>query len=388
MSRNVVDAEVGGDQLLARRRVDAIVARPGNRVRADAHVDLARARGSDQCDEATRGGSANNGIVDHDDALSIQHFTNRVVLHADLRIATGLRRLNEGPPDVVVTDERKLEGKLGFLRISDGSGVGGVGHGEHEIRSGRWPFAGELTSELTSSPIDRSAPDMAVRTREVDVLENALAGISGFERKARANPVAVDREDLSALDVALERGANEIERTRFRGNDPPLTEAPEDEGTPSAGIARGEERVADDDEERERPFDALQRIGQTLVRLLAARACDPMHEDLGIHRRRKDGAHVLELATQLRRVDDVPVMRERDVPIAKPGENGLRVLDRGGARGAVASVPNPGVARELAQGAAIDPLGDEAHGAQGPGRPVLIDGDDARRLLPAMLQRV
>src|SRR5688572_8563551 len=97
-----------------------------------------------------------------------------------------------------------------------------------------------------------------------------------------------------------------------------------------------------------------------------------MDEHFGVHRGREDRAHILELAAQLGGVDEVPVVGERDVPVAKPGEDRLRVVEGRGPGGAVPCVANARVSWELIQRAAIDAFRYESHGTKGASRAMLI----------------
>src|SRR6185437_4796397 len=105
---DLVDREIRSDKILAVGSVDAVIAWAGHGRRADAHVDFHGARRAHHCDEPTCGGAAHDGIVDHDYALALQHFSYRVVLHLHLRIAAGLFRLDEGSAYIVIADKRKL----------------------------------------------------------------------------------------------------------------------------------------------------------------------------------------------------------------------------------------------------------------------------------------
>ena len=112
-----------------------------------------------------------------------------------------------------------------------------------------------------------------------------------------------------------------------------------------------------------------------------------MHNHLGVHGRREDGAAIFELHAQLGRVGQVAVMRERDETALRAGKDGLRVLDRRRSSGAVACVTDCGDAWN-----AIELLrhrvGHRTHGPHSARVTLLVDRNDARGLLPAMLQRV
>src|SRR5687768_2091847 len=104
--------EIGGDQLVAIGRVDAVIARARDGRGADAHVHLASACCANHRYEPFCCRTANNRIVHHYDALPIEHLAHRVVLHLHLGVATGLRRLNERAADVVIANQSQLERQL------------------------------------------------------------------------------------------------------------------------------------------------------------------------------------------------------------------------------------------------------------------------------------
>src|SRR6266545_5398993 len=88
------------DQLLARRRVDAVVAGPLDGRRGDPHVHLPGARRAHHLDDLAAGRPANDRVVHHDDALARQHLAVRVELDLDAEVPDALLGLDEGAPDV------------------------------------------------------------------------------------------------------------------------------------------------------------------------------------------------------------------------------------------------------------------------------------------------
>src|SRR5205807_5135425 len=130
--RDLINRQVRRDQLLAVGRIYAIVARPGDWSRADSKMDGFRSGVPDHRDESARRGSANDRVVHHHHALSFEQLPDSVVFDFYLRVAAGLRRLDESPSDVVIPDERVLQGKAGLLRKAERRGVGTVRNGEHK----------------------------------------------------------------------------------------------------------------------------------------------------------------------------------------------------------------------------------------------------------------
>src|SRR5688500_3077341 len=108
----LIHREIGGDELVAIGRVDAVIARPRDGWGADAHVHLARACCANHRDEPFCCRATNDRIVHHYDALPIEHLSYRVVLHLHFGVATGLRWLNERAADVVIANQSQLERQL------------------------------------------------------------------------------------------------------------------------------------------------------------------------------------------------------------------------------------------------------------------------------------
>src|ERR1044072_7224230 len=96
-------------------------------------MHLACASGTHQRDEPTRRRSPDDRVVDHDDALSLEHLAHRVVLDLYLGLAPRLRRLDEGWPDVVDANERELVRNTALLSEAERRRVGGIGYAEHEL---------------------------------------------------------------------------------------------------------------------------------------------------------------------------------------------------------------------------------------------------------------
>ena len=78
----------------------------------DAHMHFLGA-GFAEIDDARAGGcSANDRIIDHDDAFPFHRFLDQIQLHPHIEVANELARLKKGAPDVVVADEGVLVGNV------------------------------------------------------------------------------------------------------------------------------------------------------------------------------------------------------------------------------------------------------------------------------------
>src|SRR4029078_10847823 len=109
------------------------------------------------------------------------------------------------------------------------------------------------------------AEDLTVGAREVHVLEDALSRFHFLQRRNGALAVQIDGDDLATLDFTLQGGAKQIEGAALGSEDRRITKFPHDQWSPAAWVAGRQQRIADDDDEAVGSFDALQRIGQTLL---------------------------------------------------------------------------------------------------------------------------
>ena len=209
---------------------------------------------------------------------------------------------------------------------------------------------------------------------------------AGSTACARAHAVLVDQHQLAGRDLALELGADEVERAGLGGEHPlAVLAAPEAERPEAVRVAEADQRALRERDHRERAVEPRHRAGdRVLERRLVVR--DQRRDQLGVGGRAERDALGRELLAQLRRVDEVAVVPERDRAPAAVLDQRLRVrpVRRAGRR--VARVADRGVAVQAAQLLLVEDLRDEAHVAQHRQPAVVGDGDPGR-LLAAVLQR-
>src|SRR5206468_8735074 len=83
------------DQLLAGRRVDAVVARPLDGRRRDAHVALAGPRRAQHLHDLPARRPADDGVVHQHPPLAREHLTVRIELHLHAKVPDALLGLDE-----------------------------------------------------------------------------------------------------------------------------------------------------------------------------------------------------------------------------------------------------------------------------------------------------
>ena len=141
-------------------------------------MDFLRAGLPYDADNLAAGCPANDGVVHQHHPLSIEQAANGVQLQLDTEITDGLAGLDERPADVVVADEAEPERDAGFIRVADGGGNARVGHGHHQVRL-HGMLAGEQPPQHLAARLHGTAENDAVRTRKVNVFENALRVLNG-----------------------------------------------------------------------------------------------------------------------------------------------------------------------------------------------------------------
>src|SRR5450830_1780145 len=93
----------GSDELCLDLGVDAVEAWMVDRRRANAEVDLGRARLAQQSHDLAGCGAANDRVVHDDQPLARYHLVQRAQLDGDATLAHGLGGLNEGAARVLVS---------------------------------------------------------------------------------------------------------------------------------------------------------------------------------------------------------------------------------------------------------------------------------------------
>ena len=155
---------------------------------------------------------------------------------------------------------------------------------------------------------------------------------------------------------------------------------------PQAGrVAEGDHGLLRHDNCRERSLEPRHHVGERVLDALRLVRREQRRDDLRVGRAAELDAALAELGVQLDRVDEVAVVRERDLATVGPPDR-LRVLPgrRAGCR--IAHVPDRHLTLQRAQLLLVEDLRDEPDVAHGHDLTALADGD-ARRLLAAVLER-
>jgi hypothetical protein len=221
---------------------------------------------ADHADDLLAGGAAHDGIVNQDDALAFEQGTHRVELELHAEVADALFGLDESAADVVVADESELHGNAALAGISHGGGHAGVRDRDNDV-GGDMRLNGKLAPHGVATGLYRASEDVAIGTREIDVLEDAARLLERRRIEARMNAFGTDHDHFAGLDVALVVGADEVEGAGLGGEDDGLGatvgggDAPHAQRTEAAGVASSEDAVGGGHHQGECAFDAAEGVG-------------------------------------------------------------------------------------------------------------------------------
>src|SRR5216684_3384869 len=374
------------DQLFARGRVHAVIARRNRRRATDAHVHFARARFAHHAHDLAAGGAADNGVVHQHDAPAREQFPHGIQLQLDAEIADGLRRLDESAADVVVADQPHAERNSRAEGKSDRRRHAGVRHRHDDVRGGGMLFRQQLPERL-AAVVHRAAKNRAVGPREIDVLENAVL-MRLFRREMDGlDPRARNAHHLAGLDLADIFRAEQIEGAGFRSHHPHRTQPPDIERAEAARIADGVKLVEREEQERVRAFHLVERVADGPGEIPRCAAGNQMDDDFRVAGGLEDRAAMLELAPPVAGIGEIAVVAERELAFVAVNQDGLAIVQRSVSGGGIPRMTYRGIARKLGNHVGLEDFFDFAHGAVRV-QVHAVARDDARRFLAAMLQRV
>ena len=101
---------------------------------------------------------------------------------------------------------------------------------------------------------------LRVGAREVDVFEDALRHRFRRERTVRLHPGRADHHHLARLDVADERGVDQVEGARLRAEDLRLSEAAQRQRPEAPRVAHADDPIPGDENQRVGALHLLQGV--------------------------------------------------------------------------------------------------------------------------------
>ena len=379
-----------GDQVLGIGKVDAVVARVPVRGTADADVDFLGPGLAQVHDPRPRRGAAHDGIVDDDHPFAGHARLDDVQLHLHAEFTGELRRIEEGAPDIVVADKRRIVRNARFLAVAERRVVAGVGHGNDEIGLDRME-TGEFASHVRPHLADVDAFQHAVGPGEVDVLEDTeTEAILGNERLERAEAILINDHDLAGGDIADELGAgDDIEGAAFAGEEPGIAHFADAKGTETEGIAHADDFPFAQKHERKGSFNLTESLNQAAIARIVRALGHEVEDDLAIDGGFENRALGFEFIAKQVRIHEISVVTHGDLAAGTVDYDGLGVFQRARAGRGIADMADGAGAGKLGQAMLVENLGDESHPVMALEFTVFVPGDDdTRALLPAMLQGV
>jgi hypothetical protein len=233
--------------------------------------------------------------------------------------------------------------------------------------------------------VDADPAERRVGPREVDVLEDAGGVRAARHRLGVVAAVVVDPDHLAGQDVAHHLCPDEVERAGLRGEHVVVADAAERQGPDTEGVAEGDERPVRDRDDRVGAAQPAHRRGDRLrERRRVVR--EERGDHLGVGGRPEPHARGEQLVAERRRVDEVPVVPERDRARGAVVHDRLGVRPVGAARRRVAGVADRDLAGQRGELLLVEDVRDEAHLAED-GDPRAVGDGDPRGLLATVLQR-
>ena len=211
---------------------------------------------------------------------------------------------------------------------------------------------------------------------------------SGGERVQRAGTVTVDDDHLTGLELADERGADDVERGRLAGQHPAGVEPSQAQRPEAVRVADAVQPLAVEQHQGEGAFGSGQHRRQGVGEVAALVGQVPgqqLGDEVAVGA--DDAGQHPGLVGQRLGVGEVAVVAERELLGGAVPVHRLGVAPRARARGAVAGVADGKVARERHEGAVVEDVGHQAHVLHH-GEGVAVGHRHAGRLLAAVLQGV
>ena len=327
-----------------------------------------RASFAEHTHEGTLSVTANDGVVNNDEALASNHGLERVQLQTDTELADGLRGLNEGSTHVSVLDQTVTVRNAGLFGVTDSSRNTGFGGGHDQV-SFDGVFAGELTAHFYAGFVDATAGDGGVRASEVNVLEDTTGGLSLSEALG-TQAVLVNGEEFAGLNFTHEGRADNIKCRGFGCDNPAALQATEHEGAYTLRIACGVEGVLIHEGEAEGTAQGRQQVEccffegiEVVLRQQGGDECGVGGVTLSKLTVLGGLAAVLfeDTVVKVSGIGEVTVVRQTERAVRGGTEGGLCVSPVGCAGGGVSGVADSVVAGHGAEGGFVKDLGDESH---------------------------
>ena len=332
-------------------------------------------------------GTTHDRIIHDDDTFILHQIGDEVELHAHIKIANELTRLQKTTAHIVIADKRHLKGEAAFQRVTQRGAVAAVGNGHDDV--GFYGiFTCQLAPHIHAHFINIAPIEIAVRPRKVDVLENTERSLLLFgEGLDAAQPVVIDNDNLARLHVTHELCLNQIQRAGFTTENVRATcELADAQRAEAVRIAHADHFVFGEDNERVSTLEFADGADEYIL-AVAGGSGKPVQNDFAVDRGLKNGAALFKFLAQDSGVGEVAVVRDGNLTARTIHRERLRVANVGTAGGGIARVSNGGVPHQIVQHIAFKNLRHKAHTFVLAKLRAIIR-NDAGAFLAAMLQRV
>ena len=352
-------------------------------------MHLSRARLAHHFNNLAAGGAAHDGIIHQHHALALQHGAIGAVLQLHAQIADLIRGFNEGAPDIMIADDAKLKRDAGFHRIAHRRRHAGIRHWNNQIRRNA-AFARQFRTNALACFINRRAFHDAVRPREIDIFKNTKAAFDAAEGLDAAQAVIVNHHQFARFDVAHKFRAHDIQSAGLRRqHQPAIGQPPQHQRTHTKRITRPNQRAIMQSDQRIGALHLLQRINQPINHGGIKADGDQMNENFRIRCALEQATAPHQGALQCKGIGQIAIMRHRKTAKFKIRIKRLHIAQRRFARGRIAIMPHRMWPAQRCNNLGFpEIIANQAKPLMGVEQPGLIQRDNARRFLAAMLQRM
>ena len=180
---------------------------------------LLRACLSEHTDNAVRGCSPYNGVVDHDDPLSLDSLPDRVQLDLHTALAVFLLRLDKGSSHIGILDKRRPIGNARLQGIAQRRNISRLRHADNEVSLGGTVLRQKL-SRHHARMIDADIVQNAVRSCKVNIFKNTSRMLRDRNRMAHVRLDSLftrNRHDLSRQHVSHKLSSHRVKRAALAG---------------------------------------------------------------------------------------------------------------------------------------------------------------------------
>ena len=217
-----------------------------------------------------------------------------------------------------------------------------------------------------------------------------MHGRAGTRGKGKCDfdPVLGDHHHLAILDVADIAGADDVEGASLGTENMGAVELAQDQRPDTERVAGADHLLVGQHHQRIGALELAQAIDETVDHARLLGAGDEMQDHLGVGGGLTDGAGGDELAPERQAVGQIAVVPNGKAAGSELGEERLDIAQNGLAGGRVADMTDGGAALQPGDDLGLgEAVADQAEAPLGMETPA-VEGDDAGRLLAAMLERV